>query len=362
MKRASRFLSFALIGGLGFFIDGGVLLAVSPYLGLYYGRLVSFSAAVVATWGLNRAWTFGDSKNPEWRAELARYIGTQSVGALVNLASYASVIALIPTLAKFPLIALALGACGGLATNYFLARRVVFDRSMKTEHMAVGTENLEVMAEARNYKAFLLGLIRAGVPAQGRLLDFGAGIGTFAQTLASEGRDLLCVELDGAARQRLQEQGLQAHASLDAVAPGSVDGLYSLNVLEYIADDRATLRAFYDRLRPGGSLLLYVPAFQWLFTSMDRRVGHLRGYRRADLTAMLREAGFEVRRARYVDSLGVPATLLYRLIGDGNGEINRTALRLYDRWAFPLSCAIDWLTRGSLGKNLCVEARRPGPA
>lgn len=226
--------------------------------------------------------------------------------------------------------------------------------------MAAGTENLEVMAEAENYNAFLLDLVRRAAPEGCRVLDFGAGSGTFAKPMAREGREVVCVEPNPVARAQLAAEGLEVHATLAGVPMWSVDGLYSLNVLEHVSDDAAALRALYDCVRPGGVFVLYVPAFQWLFTSMDRRVGHLRRYRRAELVELVTAAGFEVRRARYVDSLGVLATLVYRLMKNDDGQINRRALRLYDRLIFPLSHVVDRLIGGVVGKNLLIESRRPG--
>lgn len=222
-----------------------------------------------------------------------------------------------------------------------------------------GTENLEVMAEAVRYNAFLAALVRAPLRRGDLVLDFGAGTGTFALPLAREGHAPICVEPDPALSTRLRGAGLKVHASLDELAPASIDYAYGLNVLEHIEDDRAVLSQLHGRLRPGGLLMLYVPAFPILFSSMDRRVGHLRRYRRRELLGKCREAGFVVQRCRHVDSLGFPAALAYRAFGDRDGGIDRRALRLYDRYVFPASRLVDRLLGGLVGKNLWLLARRP---
>jgi hypothetical protein len=96
-----------------------------------------------------------------------------------------------------------------------------------------------------------------------------------------------------------------------------------------------------------------------LFTAMDRKVGHLRRYRRAPLTALVRDAGLTVDEARYADSLGFFATLAYRALGRADGSIDRRALRAYDRLIFPLSRACDRLLSPWVGKNLMVVASKP---
>ena len=66
-----------------------------------------------------------------------------------------------------------------------------------------GTDNLEVMAEAENYNAYLAQLVKKQIAGAMRVVDFGAGIGTFAQPLSAAGLDIMGVEPDSGQRQRL---------------------------------------------------------------------------------------------------------------------------------------------------------------
>lgn len=224
-----------------------------------------------------------------------------------------------------------------------------------------GADNLEVMEQAVNYNAFLIALIRgACAPAGSRWLDFGAGTGYFASHVNADAT-LLCVELDPDLRARLTQRGLQTCADVAQLPADSVDAVYSLNVLEHIADDAAAVRELYRVLRPGGRLLIYVPAFELLYSAMDRKVGHLRRYRRHQLAAVLSEAGFRLERIAYADSLGFLAALAYRWIGSDDGTINLRALTLYDRAVFPLSRLLDRALQRYFGKNLFVIASKPAP-
>ncbi len=223
-----------------------------------------------------------------------------------------------------------------------------------------GADHLEVMREAVNYNRALLDLVKAHARASDRLLDFGAGTGTFAIALAAEGYDVECVEPDPAQRAAIEAAGLRAHGDLAAIPAASVDCVYTLNVLEHIEDDLATVRALGDRLVRGGRLVVYVPAFQVLYTSMDRKVGHVRRYRRTDLRAKVETAGLTVLRSEYVDSLGFAATLAFRAFGSKSGDIDRDAVRAYDRYAFPLSRRLDRALNRVVGKNVLLVAQRNG--
>ena len=223
-----------------------------------------------------------------------------------------------------------------------------------------GAENLEVMREAVNYNAWLLRLIQDQAKPGARVLDFGAGAGTFAAPLRQAGLGMTCLEPDAALGTMLRAQGLSVVSGPEQVADDTFDLIYSLNVLEHIEDDVGALSAIFPKLKPGGRLLIYVPAFQVLFGSMDRKVGHLRRYRRGELARKIHTAGFQVESARYADSLGFFAALALRLLDNGTGNLNPALVRLYDRVAFPLSRLLDRVCWPLFGKNVTIVARRKG--
>lgn len=221
-----------------------------------------------------------------------------------------------------------------------------------------GRDNLEAMKQAKRYNRFLLDLIRRNATGT-KVLDHGAGAGTFAIPINNSNLSVLCMEPDKELRQALISSGLDAVASLDDIPEGSVDYAYTLNVLEHIQDDQAAMASLYRCLKPGGRLLVYVPAFQLLYSRMDEHVGHFRRYRRNTLTSQLRDAGFEVGDARYVDSLGFFASLVYKLIGDRSGSVSPGSVAFYDSVIFPVSRLLDVLSFGSFGKNLLILTTKP---
>lgn len=222
-----------------------------------------------------------------------------------------------------------------------------------------GVDNLEVMREAENYNRYLVDLIARYAEGARRIVDFGAGSGTFAVPCRALGAELTAVEPDDRLRGMLSAAGLTAVADVAELPDASIDYAYSLNVLEHIPDDVGALRALFAKLVPGGRLLVYVPAFPILFTSMDTKVGHVRRYTSATLRESVTAAGFTLDRLRYADSLGFLATLVFKLADNGRGDVNLTLLRLYDRVAFPVSRGLDALVGRWFGKNLWVLARKP---
>ncbi|MFQ5415778.1 MAG: class I SAM-dependent methyltransferase [Myxococcota bacterium] len=219
---------------------------------------------------------------------------------------------------------------------------------------------IEVMDEAVHYNRFLVDQLMQWGGSLGPLLDFGAGNGRFAAALHERSVDVHAIEPDPLLREKIGNRGVRTYESLEAAGEGRFAGVYTLNVLEHLEDDRAILAGFHRCLVPGGGLLVYVPAFELLFSANDARVGHVRRYRLAGLCERIRAAGFAVERARYVDSIGFFAGLAYRLFGDADGDLGVRAVRLYDRVVLPISLLLDSVLGRVLGKNLLVTAiKRP---
>jgi SAM-dependent methyltransferase len=217
------------------------------------------------------------------------------------------------------------------------------------------------IANARNYNDWLFERAR---PHLGRrVLDAGAGIGTFAALAASTGAEVTALEPDPAFVARLGElEGVHVvEAPAEAIPPGlgEFDSILCLNVLEHVRDDRAALRGFHDSLRPGGVLLLLVPAHRWLYGGYDRAAGHERRYDARTLRALLRAAGFEVGRLRHVNPLGGLGWLVRVRLRRGD-EWPSGSFRTFDR----LVPALKHLDRVPLpfGLSLWAVARRPSGA
>jgi putative flippase GtrA len=121
-----RFFSFIAVGALGFGVDGAILsLLVHGWdWAPYTARVLSFVPAVTVTWYCNRRWVFVATRHTTH--EYGAYFGVQTVGAAINLLTYALAIAIFPTLARLPIVPLAVGSAVALVFNYSAARHWVF--------------------------------------------------------------------------------------------------------------------------------------------------------------------------------------------------------------------------------------------
>ncbi|MFD6397228.1 methyltransferase domain-containing protein [Nocardia sp. NPDC060249] len=229
-----------------------------------------------------------------------------------------------------------------------------------SEFAYTGCDNLEAMTEAVNYNKFLIDCVDKHVTSPDlRILDFGAGRGTYADMLAERQIIPDCLEPDADLQKLLLSKGYKVVDCEAEPSESDMYGLiYSFNVFEHIKNDQEAAEHLTSLLRPGGRLVIYVPALETLFTSMDTKVGHYRRYRRTQLNRILRNAGLEIVESRYCDPIGFFATLAYKFAGSDDGTINTRALKLYDRVVFPLSKLLQAVTGKLFGKNVLVVATK----
>lgn len=221
-----------------------------------------------------------------------------------------------------------------------------------------GLEILETLQEAYNYNRYLTDFCEKGAGETRDALDFGAGIGTFSDLVRQRGYRVRCVEADPYLAEHLREKGYETFADLADLPDESVDYAFSLNVFEHIENDRSVLRALAAKLRAGGRLMIYVPAFESLWTELDDRIHHFRRYTRASLQDLIASAGLQTEECQYADSLGYLAALAFKMIGSRDGNLSPFAVRAYDRFVMPLSIALDKIVSGFFGKNVYAICRK----
>jgi len=173
----------------------------------------------------------------------------------------------------------------------------------------------------RARREILAGLIgrRIALPENPRILEIGCGTGHNLAMLKRFGR-VDAIEIDPAAR-AIATQRL-GHAVMDAPLPvltGVEEGAYDLvailDVLEHVEEDREALESIARKLRPGGRILIAVPAHPWMWSAHDVVNHHKRRYTRGTLRAVVAEAGLKLEMMSWFNSLLFPLAAAARFAG-----------------------------------------------
>jgi SAM-dependent methyltransferase len=205
-----------------------------------------------------------------------------------------------------------------------------------------------------------------------RVLEVGCGVGNFTQHLI--GRELVAgidVEPQCIAnhRRRFAELPNVTSECMDVLSPEFLrlrqyapSSVACLNVLEHVRDDAQALAHMYAILPAGGTVVLIVPAFQGLYGPIDERLGHYRRYSKRSLARAARDAGFEIRILRYLNSVGFfawwfNARVLRRT------EQSATQIRVFDRLVVPVLSRTERWIEPPLGQSIfTVLVKQEGKA
>ena len=148
-----------------------------------------------------------------------------------------------------------------------------------------------------------------------RVLDVGCGTGGVLAHLCAHAATV-GVDRSVQALRHSANRGVQsvACADMDRLPFGRArfDVILMLDVLEHFPDDTAVVAEARALLRPGGALLVSVPAYQTLFSEHDRAVQHLRRYSAPHLRRVLEAGGFAVRRLTYTNVAALPPAAIVR--------------------------------------------------
>jgi SAM-dependent methyltransferase len=220
---------------------------------------------------------------------------------------------------------------------------------------AVGAATLDRLAAAPRYNRWMFDRLRPWLG--DHVLEIGSGIGNLSEFLL-DCPQLVLSDTDSFYLDRLRER-FRRHRhvsvveltlpSVDGSLPDRLDTVICLNVLEHVRDDMGSLSSVYQLLKPGGRLILLVPALPALYGSLDRALGHFRRYTAHELRRMFTEVGFRTLHIEYFNLAGVPGwwfagrVLRRTLIPTG-------PLRLYEAFVplFRLERFLPWRVGQSL--------------
>lgn len=205
----------------------------------------------------------------------------------------------------------------------------------------------------------------------GKILEIGSGIGNISSFVVQEGKDITLSDYSEDYCQLLAKK-FSADRSLDVLhmdlvdeqfntkfeaQQNSFDSVFSLNVIEHIEDDHLAIQNIHSLLKKDGHIAILVPAYQWLFGSLDVVVKHHRRYTQKSLSNLLEANGFDLVHKQYFNFMGIfpwwfVSKVLKRKI------IRKDQMKLYNILV-PFFKLVDQMIFKSAGLSvICVGKKR----
>jgi SAM-dependent methyltransferase len=259
-----------------------------------------------------------------------------------------------------------LTSAAGTALDQCGAKREIWSpiRNMQPFAFSYSGTELDAMAYARNYYCWILRRINPYIGR--RVIEIGAGVGTFASILLEQTdvSELLLLEpadnlfpvlVERFAGER-RVRTIQGYLHSCPVEP-KVDSLIAINVIEHVADDEKFMRSAYEELVPGGTIILFTPALSVLYGTLDKAFEHYRRYSKTELAQKLTRAGFRLEDIRY---LNLPGIATWFLAGKvlRQRTIRPSQVRVYDRWVVPWVSRLEQKWEPPFGQSVLAVARK----
>jgi len=226
----------------------------------------------------------------------------------------------------------------------------------------IGEETLRILSQANKYLALSA---EALVPhLSGRILELGCGNGNLTRRLGRH-FSMTAVDLDQGYLDSAQAHGDAPTVNFQRInllepAPEAwhhqFDSLLSCQVLEHFPDDRAILKNYLRCLKPGGRVVLQLPAHQFAFSQLDKNLGHYRRYHAEMVENLFRDLDLKPIQTFYFNFVGLLGWLWA-------GKVRRKALlpakelSLFNHLA-PVALLPDLLTKNFFGLNVIGIAQK----
>ena len=225
-------------------------------------------------------------------------------------------------------------------------------------------KDLEAMSFAQNYHKWVL---EEFAPYLGdRVAEVGGGTGNFSEFLLSTNIRQLVVFEPSDNMFTLLKKKFEHKSNVQTINAfledqsyqynNTVDSVCYVNVLEHIKDDRAALYHAYQILRSKGHVLIFAPALSFLYSELDKKVGHYRRYSKKELIEVVTSVGFSIKRVKYFDMAGIiPWYIAFVLLKSTTTGDN---VSLYDKLIVPIMKKVEAIIKPIIGKSLIVIGQK----
>lgn len=176
-----------------------------------------------------------------------------------------------------------------------------------------GMETLHVIEKANKFNRWMYETIKPFC--KGRILEIGCGIGNISEFFIQDSQDIILSDLRENYLEIVSKKFTNPTIKINLIDPefetkydkiiGTFDTVFALNVIEHIEDDKQAIANCKKLLKKGGSLIILVPAYQFLFNNFDKELEHFRRYTRKKIETVIAENNLEIVNSFYFNFIGI---------------------------------------------------------
>lgn len=228
----------------------------------------------------------------------------------------------------------------------------------------IGLETLKIISKSGRFNGWMYDTIKHYT--SGKILEIGSGIGNISAFFIKEEACITLSDLDPHYKGLLEKSFPEAEVlDIDVSKKnfekdysdlqGRFDTVFMLNVLEHIKHDAIAIKNCHFLLKKNGKLILLVPAYQILFSKMDKALGHFRRYSQKTLTTLLEQDQFIIDKHFYFNALGLLGWTFNKVVA--KEQLMDSQMKLFDKLV-PLANFIDRILGKKIGLSLIMVAKK----
>ncbi len=221
----------------------------------------------------------------------------------------------------------------------------------------IGNE-LDLFKDATNWKRYFSGKINNFI--KGDVLEVGAGLGAntfFLSRNIKNINSITCLEPDKNLCDKIRLNNSHSLFQIKEIINGTIeiiedyyDTIIYIDVLEHIEDSKKEIEQIKKKLKKNGHLIILVPAFNFLFSEFDKKIGHYRRYNKKMLNEEINNE-LVTKKLFYLDSMGFIASLMNKIILKKDNP-SRQNIEFWDKILVNFSKFFDLLIFFKFGKSL----------
>ena len=216
---------------------------------------------------------------------------------------------------------------------------------------------LEFFDAAKNWRKYqfenILKYINSSV------LEVGPGTGNNVQYYRDKASEITLLEINKHMSNLLKskfegDQKITVQNSDIYSQERKFDTILYMDVLEHIEDDKNEINRALEQLKPGGNIIFFVPAYQFLYSDFDKVIGHVKRYNKRFFFSFNKDEKISITRLKYFDSVGFFMAVLNKLFNKNKKETIGPGVKIWNKLIF-LSKIMDVIFLNKFGKSLfCV--------